>query len=59
MIPIEKDHTTSNSNQLWRLGEMTGSEQFNSSAMQVRKYGIAGIAIHLAGFVIGFLSIGL
>ena len=38
---------------------MTGSEQSSISTMQVHKYGIAGIAIHLAGFVIGFLSIGL
>lgn len=39
---------------------MTGSEQSSISTMQVRKYGIiTGIAIHLAGFVIGFLSIGL
>jgi hypothetical protein len=27
--------------------------------MQERKYGIAGIAIHMAGFVIGFISTGL
>jgi hypothetical protein len=38
---------------------MTGSEQSHISTMQVHKYGIAGIEIHLAGFVIGFLSIGL
>lgn len=34
-------------------------EQSSSITRQVRKYGITGIAIHLAGFVIGFLSIGL
>jgi hypothetical protein len=34
-------------------------EQFNIVARQVRKYGIAGLVIHLAGFAIGFLSIGL
>lgn len=38
---------------------MTDSEQSSISTMQVHKYGIAGIAIHLAEFVIGFLSIGL
>ncbi len=34
-------------------------EQTSSVARQTRKYGITGVAIHLAGFVIGFLSIGL
>jgi hypothetical protein len=34
-------------------------EHSGSVVRQVRKYGITGIAIHLAGFVIGFLSIGL
>jgi len=34
-------------------------EQSNSVVREVRNYGITGIAIHLAGFVIGFLSIGL
>lgn len=35
------------------------SEQSSSVANQVRKYGIAGIAIHLAGFALGFTSTGL
>lgn len=34
-------------------------EQSGSIAMQVRKYGITGIAIHVGAFVIGFLSTGL
>lgn len=34
-------------------------EQSSSVARQVRKYGITGIAIHVAGFIMGFLSIGL
>lgn len=33
--------------------------QPGSVTLNLRKYGITGIAIHLAGFVIGFLSIGL
>jgi hypothetical protein len=38
------------------------SEQSNSSSVtggQLRKYGIAGLAVHLAGFALGFVSIGL
>lgn len=34
------------------------SEQ-SSIAANVRKYNIAGLAIHLAGFALGFISIGL
>lgn len=35
-------------------------EQFNSSvAVQTGKHGITGLAIHLAGFVLGFIGIGL
>jgi hypothetical protein len=34
-------------------------EQSISVTRQVRKYGITGTAIHLAGFAIGFVSIGL
>jgi hypothetical protein len=35
-------------------------EQFNSSvAVQTGKHGIIGLAIHLAGFVLGFIGIGL
>lgn len=35
------------------------SEQSISLASQARKYGITGLAIHLAGFALGFISIGL
>jgi hypothetical protein len=35
------------------------SEQSSSLARQVRKYGIAGIAIHLAGVALGAISIAL
>ena len=31
----------------------------SSSSGQVRRYGIAGLAMHLAGFALGFASIGL
>ena len=35
-------------------------EQFNSSvAVQTGKHGIIGLATHLAGFVLGFIGIGL
>lgn len=34
-------------------------EQSSSVARQVRKYGITGIAIHLAGFALGTISIAL
>ena len=35
-------------------------EQFNSSvAVQTGKHGIIGLTIHLAGFVLGFIGIGL
>lgn len=34
-------------------------EQSSSVALQVRKHGITGLAIHLAGFALGFISIGL
>jgi hypothetical protein len=35
-------------------------EQFNSTvAVQTGKHGITGLAIHLAGFVLGFIGIGL
>lgn len=34
-------------------------EQSSSVAVQVRKYGIAGIAVHLAGFALGTVSIAL
>jgi hypothetical protein len=35
-------------------------EQFNSSVVvQTGKHGIIGLAIHLAGFVLGFIGIGL
>jgi hypothetical protein len=35
-------------------------EQFNSSvAVQTGKHGITGLAIHLAGFVLGFIGTGL
>jgi hypothetical protein len=34
-------------------------EQSSSVAVQVRKYGIAGIAVHLAGFALGTISIAL
>lgn len=34
-------------------------EQSRSIAKKLRKYGIAGIAIHLAGFALGFISTGL
>jgi len=33
------------------------SEQSSSVARQIHKYGIAGIAVHLTGFALGFLSI--
>ncbi|HKH90042.1 MAG TPA: hypothetical protein VKA33_04670 [Nitrososphaera sp.] len=35
------------------------SEQFSSVAVNVRKYGIAGLTFHLVGFALGFISIGL
>lgn len=35
------------------------SERPSIVAASVRKYGISGLAVHLAGFAIGFLSIGL
>ncbi|MEW6605480.1 MAG: hypothetical protein AB1351_12450 [Thermoproteota archaeon] len=35
------------------------SEQSSSVTNQVHKYGIVGIAIHLAGFALGFISTGL
>jgi hypothetical protein len=35
------------------------SEQSSSVTRQVRKYGITGLAIHLAGFALGFFSIAL
>jgi hypothetical protein len=31
----------------------------NSSVLQTRKHAITGLAIHLAGFALGFISIGL
>ena len=34
-------------------------EQSSSVAVQVRKYGIAGIEVHLAGFALGTVSIAL
>ena len=34
-------------------------EQFSKVVSSVRMYGITGLAIHLVGFTIGFLSIGL
>lgn len=34
-------------------------EQSSIVAVNVRKHGIAGLAIHLAGFALGFVSIGL
>ena len=34
-------------------------EQSSSVTRQVRKYGMTGVAVHLAGFALGFLSIGL
>ena len=34
-------------------------EQSSRVARHVRKYGITGISIHLAGFALGFISIGL
>ncbi|MDQ3883816.1 MAG: hypothetical protein M3239_00030 [Thermoproteota archaeon] len=34
-------------------------EQSISLARQVRNYGITGLAIHLVGFVLGFIGIGL
>ncbi|HEX2014917.1 MAG TPA: hypothetical protein VLA68_06790 [Nitrososphaera sp.] len=35
------------------------SEQLNSIAVKVRKHGKTGLTIHLSGFVLGFVSIGL
>ena len=38
------------------------AEKYNSSSVvtvQTSKHGITGLAIHLAGFVLGFISIGL
>jgi hypothetical protein len=35
------------------------SEQFSSVAVNVRKYGIAGLTFHLVGFALGFISIRL
>jgi hypothetical protein len=35
------------------------SEQFRRVAVNVRKYGIAGLTFHLVGFALGFISIGL
>jgi hypothetical protein len=34
-------------------------EQSSSVIRQVRKYGVTGLTIHLAGFALGFMSIGL
>jgi hypothetical protein len=34
-------------------------EQYNSISVQAGKHGIIGLAIHLAGFALGFISIGL
>jgi hypothetical protein len=34
-------------------------EQSSNIAVQVGKYGITGLVIHLAGFALGFISIGL
>ena len=34
-------------------------QQSSSVARQVRRYGITGLAIHLAGFALGFVSTGL
>ena len=34
-------------------------EQFSRVAVNVRKYGIAGLTFHLVGFALGFISIGL
>jgi hypothetical protein len=40
-------------------GSIELSEQFSSVAVNVRKYGIAGLTFHLVGFVLAFISIGL
>lgn len=40
-----------------RLGKLP--EQYIRVVTTVRRYGIAGFALHLAGFALGFLSIGL
>jgi hypothetical protein len=34
-------------------------QQSSSVAVNVRKYGITGLALHLIGFALGFISIGL
>ena len=38
---------------------MPEQQQSSSIARQAHKYGITGVAIHLAGFVLGFISTGL